>query len=180
MVELSLVERVEALGSGPFHGRAWRHVRPEYPPLSGEGARAVGGRWNPPGSFSTLYLGLDVGVVTAEFYRHLARQGLRAEDALPRVMYQYEVRLSRIVDLRSPESWPDLGLTADRIRGPDQRPCQAVGDAAHYLGIEGLLAPSAAGVGEVLAIFLDRQAPESGLDVAESETWTAPRKPGGG
>ncbi|MDQ3432920.1 MAG: RES family NAD+ phosphorylase [Actinomycetota bacterium] len=174
MVELSLVERVEALGSRPFSGRAWRHVRPQYPPLSGEGARAVGGRWNPPGSFPTLYLGLDVGVVTAEFYRHLARLGLRAEDVLPRVMYLYDVRLSRVLDLRSPETWTDLGLTADRIRGRDQRHCQAVSDAAHYLGMEGLIAPSAAGEGEILVIFLDRQAPESALHVGESETWTVP------
>lgn len=178
MVEPSLIEGVEALGSRPFHGRAWRHVRPEYPPLSGEGARAVGGRWNPPASFPTLYLGLDVAVVTAEFYRHLARQGLRAEDALPRVMYQYDVRLSRVVDLRSPASWRDLGLTADRIRGSDQQRCQAVGDAVHYLGLEGLLAPSAAGKGEVLVIFLDRQAPESALHIADSQTWTAPPEPG--
>jgi RES domain-containing protein len=178
VVESWLVERVEALGSQPFHGHAWRHVRPGYPPPSGEGARAVGGRWNPPGSFPTLYLGLDVAVVTAEFYRHLDRQRLRAEDALPRVMYQYDVHLSRIVDLRSPVTWPDLDLTADRIRGPDQRHCQAVGDAAHSLGMEGLLAPSATGQGEVLALFLDRQAPESALGVAASETWTAPPQPG--
>lgn len=178
MVEPWLVQRVEALGSRPFNGHAWRHVRPEYPPLSGEGARAVGGRWNPPASFPTLYLGLDVTVVTAEFYRHLARQGLRAEDALPRVMYQYDIRLSRIVDLRSPTAWPDLDLTAERIRGPDLRRCQAVGDAVHYLGMEGLLAPSATGEGEVLTIFLDRQAPESALYVGESETWTVPPEPG--
>lgn len=148
-------------------------------PTVGRGReRAVGGRWNPPGSFPTLYLGLDIGVVTAEFYRHLARQGLRAENALPRVMYEYDIRLSRIVDLRSPMTWPGLDLTAERIRGPDLRRCQAVGDAAHYLGMEGLLAPSAAGEGEILVIFLDRQAPESALHVGESKTWTVPPEPG--
>lgn len=174
MVDSALIERLGALDTREFIGEAWRHVRPEYPPLSGEGARAVGGRWNPPGSYPTLYLGLDVDVVVAEFHRHLDRQGLRPEDALPRVLYRYEVRLSLVVDLRAEQHWGALDLDHARIKSNDLRYCQAVGDAAHYLGAEGLLAPSAAGRGDVIAVFLDRQYPASTLKVVDALRWDGP------
>ncbi|MGH3440985.1 MAG: RES family NAD+ phosphorylase [Nitriliruptorales bacterium] len=167
-----MLERVDALKPTSFPGPAWRHVRPEYPPLSGEGARIIGGRWNPPESFPTLYLGLNVDIVVAEFHRHLARQGLRAQDALPRVLYEYAVRLGRVLDLRDPDTLQALGLHPDLSSAPAAR-CQEVGEAAHYLGLEGILASSAAGSGDVLAVYLDRQLPDSTLEVTQSSDWEA-------
>lgn len=102
MADPDLLARLGELEAVSLHGPAWRHVRPEYPPLSGEGARLVGGRWNPPESYPTLYLGLNTDVVTAEFNRHLARQGLRPRDALSRILYRYEVGLCHLLDLREP------------------------------------------------------------------------------
>jgi len=40
---------------------------------------------------------------------------------------------------------------------------QPLGDAAHYLGIKAVLAPSAAGPGSALAIYTDRLQPASSL-----------------
>lgn len=173
MVEPDLLARLDELERGSFAGPAWRHVRPEYPPLSGEGARVVGGRWNPPECFPTLYLGLSVDVVAAEFHRHLTRQGLRRQDALPRMLYEYDVRLGQVLDLRAPEILQSLALHHDLARADVQR-CHAIGDAAHYLGVEGILAPSAAAPGDVLIVFLDRQQPSSGLEVIEGTRWEAP------
>lgn len=171
----TLLERIDELAPVSYHGPAWRHVRPEYPPLAGEGARIVGGRWNPPESFPTLYLGLSIDVVVAEFHRHLTRQGLRVEDALPRIAYRYEVRLGRVLDLRDPDAIHTVGLSESLATEAIGR-CRAVGEAAHYLGLEGILAPSATGQGDVLAVYLDRRQSDSGLEVAESSRWDAPSR----
>jgi hypothetical protein len=54
------------------------------------------------------------------------------------------------VDLRNPESRDEVALTSDDLRGPHD-PCQAVGLAAHQLGLHGVIAPAATGLGETLA-----------------------------
>ena len=46
---------LDRLGSKPLNGVYFRHTAPKREPLSGEGARIVGGRWNRPGS-EALYL----------------------------------------------------------------------------------------------------------------------------
>ena len=51
---------------------------------------------------------------------------------------------------------------------------QAIGEAAHHLGYEAILAPSAAGTGHALAIFLDNRAADSLLEVAEVQEGYVP------
>ena len=43
--------------------------------------------------------------------------------------------------------------------------------AAHYLGVEGLLAPSATGAGSTIAIFTDRLVPDSSVEPRDAEVW---------
>lgn len=178
MPDPELVERIDSLGSVEFSGDAYRHLGPGYQPLSGEGARNRGGRWNPPESFPVLYMALDIPTITAEFYRAAERQGMRSEDLLPRKVYRYEVRLVALLDLRRKSALETVGLTEALVRGDDLRPCQVIGESAHYLGLEGLLAPSAVGPGPVLAVFYSKLRAGSFVrDVAE-ETWTSlPPKP---
>lgn len=57
------------------------------------------------------------------------------------------------MDLTSDEVLERVGLTPDDLVDENWTACQRVGDAVHYLGIAGLLAPSATGVGRVLAVF---------------------------
>ena len=56
----------------------------------------------------------------------------------------------------------EADLVADDIRLPNE-----IGQAAHHLGFEGVLAPSATGHGVVLAIFLDSRATDSIVEVLE-------------
>lgn len=77
MVSAHLVTAVDQLDPVPFLGDAFRHISPQYNPLSGVGARTQGGRWNPPQSFATLYLGAERETVVAEFARVVARSGRR-------------------------------------------------------------------------------------------------------
>jgi len=51
-----------------------------------------------------------------------------------------------------------VGLSVDDIADDDWTACQAVGQAAYFLGHDGLIAPSATGQGLVIAVFESRLA----------------------
>ena len=44
--------------------------------------------------------------------------------------------------------------------------------AAHYLGLEGLIAPSATGAGSTIAIFTDRHHTDSFVESRDVEIWS--------
>jgi RES domain-containing protein len=167
-----LVDAVDRLQSIPYAGETFRHVASGRHPLSGAGARSQGGRWNPRQSFATLYLADSEATVEAEFRRMAHRQGLNPSQFLPRRVYRLEVELSAVVDLTDAESLPPALAEADFL-GDDLSTTQAVGEAAQYLGREAILAPSAAGTGLVLAVFIDRLLPESRVDDVDFKEWTA-------
>ena len=58
-----------------------------------------------------------------------------------------------VCDLRDAATLTSVGLSADDLIDTDRSRCQAVGEAALLLGLDGLLAPSATGTGDVLAVF---------------------------
>jgi hypothetical protein len=66
-----------------------------------------------------------------------------------------------------------LEPTDDDLRDDDLSNCQAIGEAAEYLGREGIIIPSATGSGTVLAVFFDRLDPDSAIEVIDFETWEA-------
>lgn len=169
-----LVEKIDRLTRKPIATATYRHVTVGRSPLSGEGARIQGGRWNPPERFPTLYLALTTEVAVAEFQR-MARLNRRAlGDFLPRELYRIDVSLQVVVDLRVPSAVASLDMTTDDLTGDDRRLTQAIGDAAHYLSIEAILAPSAAGAGDVLAVFTDVLESTSTLNVEHLGSWTDP------
>lgn len=169
-----LVEKIDRLPRMPIATATYRHVTVGRPPLSGEGARIQGGRWNPPERFPTLYLALSTAVAVAEFQRMATLNRRALGDFLPRELYRIDVSLQAVVDLRAPSALAALGMTADELTGEDRRLTQAIGDAAHYLSVEAILAPSAAGTGDVLAVFTDVLESASTLDVEHLGNWTDP------
>jgi len=149
----SVYEIVDSLGVVPFQGAVFRHISPRRACTSGEGARQAGGRWNPPDSFPVLYTGLSEAVVVEEFYRLAERSGLQPQSFLPRTVCVLEVGLNAVLDLRRDEGLLAVGLPPTELAAHSMEDCQRIGEAAHKLGLEGLLAPSATGAGQVLAIF---------------------------
>lgn len=166
--------RIDGLPHMSFAGVAFRHQPPQYSPLSGRGARIQGGRWNPRDSFSVLYLGLDEAVVVAEFRRFVERQGRAVADFLPRTRYRYELELRNLLDLRSQAALASVGLSLADTRAEDLIACQLVGEAAHHGGREGVLAPSATGAGDVLALFIDRLEAGSSVVPKPVGEWRVP------
>lgn len=173
MQRLELVARIGGLESISFAGEAFPHTSPGMDPLSTTGSRMHGGRWNPPG-VAALYCALDPATVADEWYRAAERQGLAPEGFLPRTLHRVGLRLTALLDLRSPSAQETVGLGESQLRGLDLRACQAVGEAAHSLGREGIIAPSAAGPGVVLAVFVEALRPPSQVEVVSSQIWDAP------
>ena len=75
----------------PLRTTLWRMlaIRYQRDPLSGEGARLLGGRWNARGT-PALYLATDPATAVAEFYQGLPKPGTLAP---------YRLEAIRIADL---------------------------------------------------------------------------------
>lgn len=170
-----LVQRVNDLGPTSWSGTTYRHVADQRDPLSGAGARNFGGRWNPPSTFGTIYLAHPVTACMAELARMASLQGVTVSDVLRarggRSLYTIEVHEVPVLDLRAEAALAQVGLDVSDISDEDRTACQAVGHAAHFLKFGGILAPSATGVGLVLAAFESRLDPGQ-LRVQRSETLT--------
>ena len=168
-----VVDRVNALGSTPFSGTTFRYAPRRREPLSGEGARRGGGRWNPRGLFPTIYLSIPQSACMGEVERAAAVQHTTAENMLtvPYLLHTVEVQNLPVLDLRSSDALDQVGLSADDIADDDWLACQSVGHAAWFLQVGGLLAPSATGSGWVLAAFETRVEPGQ-LHVESSEPLT--------
>ena len=134
-------------------GTAYRHQSPRYDPRSGDGARLHGGRFNPPGSFPTLYLRETRLCVVSELTRQGHRHVVGVEGSLPRVLYRYELDLYRILDLADADTRTQIGITEDELVADDWTLCQQLGSEAHAVGDQGIRAYSATGVDTVLVVF---------------------------
>jgi RES domain-containing protein len=106
-----IVAAIDGLAPAQVSGRAYRHQAVQWRySQPGAGARTTGGRWNPPNSFATLYLGLSVDVVAAEFHRMAERAGRSPSDFMPRHLIEYEIELNELVDLTSLDALQAVAL----------------------------------------------------------------------
>ena len=112
--------------------------------------------------------------MVAEFRRLALRSGRSPADFLPRELYRIQVTLGAVLDLTDPAAAAVAGLSSASMRADDLSACQAVGDAAHYLGLEGVHAPSAAADGTVVAVFTDKLQSSSQLGPALQGRWDDP------
>jgi RES domain-containing protein len=137
-----------------FGGEAFRHMAARWDnPLSGEGARIHGGRFNPPDSFPVLYLCTTRPCAVAELHHLGNRLTIGLEGLLPRALYRYQISLDRVLDLTSAKTLEHLGITAAEVIGSDLKVPQQIGECAHATGSQAIRSPSATGVDEVLAVF---------------------------
>lgn len=132
-----------------------------------------GGRFNPPDSFSTLYLCETRACAVAELIRACGRHGVDAGALLPRVLYRYDLDLARVLDLTRPDVREHIGVSERDLAGDDWSVCQTIGREAHDRGDQAIRTLSATGVDRVLVVFPELLG-ESLLDVTLVERWNAP------
>lgn len=156
---------------GPWKGRAWRFHRRTYSATDAGGALLVSGRYHRgsdqfPRSevWAALYLALRPEVSLGEVLRHSSLQ------LLPQLneyrLSELEVELEAVLDCRNAAA---LCLSPeDLIRDYDFTITQEIAAAAIAQGAEGLLAPSATGLGDNLVVFPAQLHSTSRLTVAGS------------
>lgn len=170
-----MVARLDRVARKTFNGVVYRHYSASHQALSGDGARRAGGRWNPPESFPVVYAALDTDTVDREFLRSMQRAGMPLTSVRPRRRATISVQLSRVLDLTDADVLATLEIAATDLTGDDVTLSQRLGGAAHHLGFEAIVAPSATGTGIVLAFFLDNRAADSVVDVTDVDEEYTPR-----
>jgi RES domain-containing protein len=153
-MDRSLAIAVARASTVTIEGTFQRHAALRYRTLTGS---AAGGRWGPQGAFPVFYLGRPTASVIIEAYRHLVEpiDGMKPEMVAPRRLLTCEVSATMILDLRSTENQATVGLTPEDLTSDvgHYAKCHGVGQAAHQLGLHGIIAPAATGLGETLALF---------------------------
>lgn len=150
----------------------WRHVSPrEQPrPDSGEGARELGGRFNPAHSFPVVYGSLSRATAGEEFRALAQRNQMAIGKLLPRHLYRFRIRSSIVLDLRRPEVRESLGLPLASIADIPRTRTQLIGELSHALGIGAIIAPSPTGDGDMIAVFPEL-IPSATWDMRHIELW---------
>ena len=112
----------------------------------------------------------------AEIHFHLSRQPV-FPSKLVSVLHRISLRTRRALQLVDLSALEALGVRGDRFGELEYQRTQAIGDAAYFLGFDGLLVPSARWNCQNLVVFTDQLAPED-MAVEESAVvdWSAWRK----
>lgn len=150
-----LVELVSTAPRRALDHIGFRQQSPAYDPLSGEGARMHGGRFNPPNSFPVLYLCSTTGCAAAEFTRFASNHPIGLSGFLPRMLWRYEIRLTNVLDLTEAETLDHLDLAASELVDEDRTVTHQLGEVAHQFGYQAIRTASAAGVDDVIAVFIE-------------------------
>lgn len=138
----------------PWTGTLFRFQTIDFPTanniISGAGAKARGGRWNPPG-LAAVYGSTTDTTALEECKAHDRYYGVVTKG--PRVLVAVEARLTKMLDLTSAGIRRTLDITLKELAAEDWRKLmqtrresqsQALGRAAAAVGASGLLARSSA------------------------------------
>lgn len=160
----TLLDAIEASTATKFEGSVWRVVRGDRDPLQ---ASSPGGRWD-DGTFDVLYTSLESDGALAEIYFHI----MRGQPVFPSQMafrlYELRVALGRVLALTDMTALAAFGVDVAKYgsfqyaRKYEEYPrLQDIGEAAHFLDFDGLIAPSARWECQNLVVFTDRVAPDA-------------------
>lgn len=120
--------------------------------LSTQGSFIYGGRYNPPGAFSVLYLGENIEVCKAESER-------KVKDflAYSKVIGKIKVSYKKVLDLTNPTILKKLNIKKDDILCKKKNGkwdlTWKIARIARECEFEAILAPSITGLGNNLIIF---------------------------
>jgi RES domain-containing protein len=155
------VADLNAISAAPrlrLAGDGFRHQTPDFDARSGEGARRLGGRFNPRESFPVIYLCTTMECVRAEFVHLARRQGLEIEDLMPRELWHFELELEAVLDLTDTQTLAALELEAADLVQASHALTRAIGEAAHEQRFQAIRSHSATGTDDIIAVFTENLA----------------------
>ncbi|MFO0935914.1 MAG: RES family NAD+ phosphorylase [Gemmataceae bacterium] len=162
-----------------WKGTVYRFASVEYSSkddlITGMGAKTHAGRWNPKGSFPTVYTSLTPETALAESRAHFDYYQVDFADATPIVLTSIHVSLSCILDLTVGPIRTKLRVSLKRMRDENWRKLnqrgktsltQTLGQSLHGTGFEAILVPSFAMPGfRNLVIFPENLRKDSVLTI---------------
>jgi hypothetical protein len=169
--DVELLDALDAMARVPVRDTVWRVVREGRDPLL---CRPSLGRWD-LGHFDVLYTSFEAEGAISEMYFHLSRQPVfpRVEFTLNEIEVTTRSTL-RFADLSELEP---LGVSAEEYSGLLNERTQEIGDAAAFLGFDGIIAPSARWDCVNLTIFCESLTPDDlVLKDSRPADWEAWRK----
>jgi RES domain-containing protein len=155
-----------------------RHVTPEWigfayrvtvgttEPLQ---TNTRGARWNPP-DVEALYTSLIAEAALAEVEHLLSKQPVRV--LVPRYVSRLSLRLSRVVDLSRTDVIEEFGWSLDDLSGEDLSLPRKIGSAIEFLGVPGLLVPSARTDTTNLVLFMKNHGATESVEILETHAVT--------
>jgi hypothetical protein len=151
-----LLDALEELSSEPLTTKTWRVVRDGRDPLQ---CSAVGGRWDDR-SFDVLYTSTEADGAIAEMRFHLARGQPVIPSQVRYRLFELGVTLSSCLRIDSLEALSSLGLLTAAFgqmsyaeREQEYPRTQEIAEAAHFIGRDGLVVPSARAACPNLIVF---------------------------
>jgi RES domain len=152
--DIELLDALDALDRVQFEGRVWRAVREGRDPLQGHPSA---GRWD-PGTFDVLHTSMKPEGAVAEIHFHLSRQPV-FPSMIKYALHEIAVRTTKTLHSADLPALAPLGVEGARYREILYGRTQAIGDAAAFLGFDGVISPSARWPCRNLVIFTDRLGP---------------------
>lgn len=124
-------------------------------------ARADSRQVESAAALPAIYLADSAQACMVEVERAAQAASTTAEKMLEAAyrLHTIDVTDLAVLDLTTPQAREAVGLENDDIYGDDWSGCQAVGHAAWFLHMQGVLVPAAGGVGLVVTAYEQRTRP---------------------
>lgn len=152
LFDLNLLDAIEGAVEA-FEADVWRQVVSGTDPLK---TNLMGGRWNPPG-VEVLYCSLTERGAALELAALLDREPRPIKR--PRSMQKLAVRLGRVARVTESQAFLSAGAHLSSVLGADLAVPQRIGAAAEWLGLSGIIVPSARHHDGNLVIMANRLVP---------------------
>jgi RES domain-containing protein len=158
-----------------FDASVWRVTRAGRDPIRGS---AANGRWSPGGTVEVLYTSLERDGALAEIGFRLALEPVWPS-RLRHEIHEIGVQAARTLQFVDVASLASFGVDVSRYESFDYAATQALAAAAHFMGFDGLLVPSARHKSQNLVIFMDLERAASleslGAEAVDWSAWRARR-----
>ena len=135
--EPELLDLLEEQEAKEFSGPIYRHMFAQFAP---DRENFRGARWN-PAETSAIYTALERDTCLAEAEYYLDLQPIRP--SARRTVYTISVKIEKVIDLTDWNVLERMKVSESSFAGRNFSTCQDVGGAAAWLGMGGILVPSA-------------------------------------
>ena len=165
-----LLDALGEIEGRAFSGRVWRVVREGRSVF--DGSRGAG-RWNPI-HLSVLYGAEEPDGAIAEIHYHLSRGQAVFPSRMRHVLHELEIATEKTLILADMARLIALGVDEALFKEMLYRRTQEIGDAAAFLGFDGIMAPSARWPCKIIVLFLEAISLESFEVVSDTSVdWKA-------